>query len=339
MPIERFDTNTPKELQERVFKIIRNTFKQNNLSGKMRAIDKLKIVIEAMSNRGIAIEETNHIPNYLGESPYKSYKIALKSQNVYPHITYDALYIYFEANDVDLYLGYESTDEIIFALTELNKQADSIAVLAHNQCSTFRQLINSAPSTRYEDLICTLNNKGFATQEIAREQAKKYLTENTVYRTLHIASFETFDLGIYNDDNYTTLFWGTINNSIEIVENTPEAIICQLIAIDKQLPQIMESCQAGIVLDKKKQKTKEIAISTIESVVKMQLSGSNLLYKLTTNDEQATLSIHINHKAILEIDISYNNFMPALSKIKTTIEKLNSIMDELGQPIRIQSYR
>lgn len=123
---------------------------------------------------------------------------------------------------------------------------------------------------------------------------------------------------------------------ITITHFKVQEVIDLLLQLDKDMPYIIKTCKADILKAEKKAKMKALSKSTVASVVKATLKGTGIKYKLDLHDSRAYLTVKLDYDLETKFALSYKDFMKKIVHVTSTVEQLNAIMRNLGQPLRIK---
>ena len=115
-----------------------------------------------------------------------------------------------------------------------------------------------------------------------------------------------------------------------------QEVIDLLLQLDKNMPSIIKTCKAEILKEEKKAKMKALSKATVSSVVKATLKGTGIKYKLSLHDSRAYLTVKLDYDLETKFALSDKDFMKKIVHVTSTVEQLNNIMHNLGQPLRIK---
>ena len=158
-------------------------------------------------------------------------------------------------------------------------------------------------------------------------------------RELTLLQFKNFDccLNVYSSVEVSLEFKkGTSYYDIRITNFTIKDVIDLLLQLDKDMPTIIKTCKADILKEEKKAKMKALSKATVSSVVKATLKGTGIKYKLDLHDSRAYLTVKLDYDLETKFALSYKDFMKKIVHVTSTVEQLNTIMRNLGQPLRIK---
>lgn len=200
-------------------------------------------------------------------------------------------------------------------------------------CKGLYQLKSTDSSIDADDLLHRLKASGIETNK-----DEKLLTPYQSYwyeEDLTLLQFKNFDccLCSRSDQIYLTF---SRNEEYRITEYTPQDVIDCLLKVDQDMPQFISSCKADILKEQKKAKMKAMNRATVTAVVKSTLKGTGIKYKLDLNENQAYLTVKLDHDLETKFALSYKDFMKKIVHVVSTVEQLNTIMQNLGQPLRIK---
>ena len=158
-------------------------------------------------------------------------------------------------------------------------------------------------------------------------------------KDLTLLRFKNFDCCLNICSNYTSLEFERVSGyyDINVTNSTTQEVVDWLLQLDKDMPSIIKACKKSILQAEKKAKMKALNKSTVASVVKATLKGTGIKYKLDLRDTQAYLTVKLDHGLETKFALSYKDFMKKIVYVVSTVEQLNSIMQNLGQPLRIKS--
>lgn len=94
---------------------------------------------------------------------------------------------------------------------------------------------------------------------------------------------------------------------------------------------LVHSCEVR----SKKRKFNEISI---ENVLKAKLSGTGIKYQLRKQQYRVALTLTMSHNTQATFYIQHSKFREQLEMIMPAVERLNNLMDELGQGIRVRAF-
>ena len=171
------------------------------------------------------------------------------------------------------------------------------------------------------------------------EHTVPYQNYRWTKKELTLLRFKNFDccLNVHSCDASLEFGIGTNYYDIRISNYTSQEVIDLLLQLDKDMPSIIKTCKADILKAEKKAKMKAISKATVSSVVKATLKGTGIKYKLDLNENQAYLTVKLDKNLETKIALSYKDFMKKIVLITSTVEQLNTIMRNLGQPLRVKS--
>lgn len=153
---------------------------------------------------------------------------------------------------------------------------------------------------------------------------------------LTLLVFKNYDccLCISSDKDLSLKFPGKKEDCIK--HYNPQEVIDFLLLIDRDMPQIISSCKAKIQKRQKKAKMKAMSKATVTAVVKSTLKGTGIKYKLDLNENRAFLTVKLDHDLETKFALSYKDFMKKIAHVVPTVKQLNTIMQNLDQPLRIK---
>ena len=171
------------------------------------------------------------------------------------------------------------------------------------------------------------------------EHTDPYQNYRWTKKELTLLRFKNFDccLNVLSSDVSLEFGMGTSYYDIRITHYTVKDVIDLLLQLDKDMPSIIKTCKAVILKAEKKAKMKAISKATVSSVVKATLKGTGIKYKLDLNENQAYLTVKLDKNLETKFALSYKDFMKKIVLITSTVEQLNTIMRNLGQPLRVKS--
>lgn len=205
-------------------------------------------------------------------------------------------------------------------------------------CYKLKRDEEAEPFTIFE-LVEALNAKGYTLSE-NEEEVKPYLGFMWHKDYLFLVKMHNGDCGLckYENNEGMTIFVGRgANNGYYVKGVRLETVVELIVQIDNELPEIITKCQEQILKEEKKAKKLALSKSTIDTVVKATLKDTGIQYKLSLSSQKAILTLRLDNGLETNIHLSYKNFMDKIPYIKSTVERLNGIMSELGQPLRIKA--
>lgn len=195
------------------------------------------------------------------------------------------------------------------------------------------QLKSTESSIDTDDLLQKLKASGIATN---KEEKLLYSYQSYWYKEdLTLLQFKNFDCCLCSRSNNIYLKFSR-NEEDRITEYNPQEVIDCLLQVDLDMPQFISSCKAAILKEQKKAKMKAMSKATVTAVVKSTLKGTGIKYKLDLNENQAYLTVKLDHDLETKFALSYKDFMKKIVYVVSTVEQLNKIMQNLGQPLRIK---
>lgn len=158
-------------------------------------------------------------------------------------------------------------------------------------------------------------------------------------KDLTFLRFKNFDCCLNVQSNDASLEFEKVSRyyDIKVTHFTTQNVIDLLKQLDKDMPAIIKTCKADVLKEEKKAKMKALSKATVASVVKATLKGTGIKYKLDLHDGRAYLTVKLDYDLETKFAISYKDFMKKIVHVTSTVEQLNTIMRNLGQPLRIKS--
>lgn len=92
-----------------------------------------------------------------------------------------------------------------------------------------------------------------------------------------------------------------------------------------------------IISVQKRAKKKSLTEVSIEAIVKARLKGTGIKYIMRKQQYRVALTLCIGRNSQATFYIQHSKFREQLELILPTVEQINSLMEELGQPIRIKA--
>ena len=157
-------------------------------------------------------------------------------------------------------------------------------------------------------------------------------------KVLTLLQFKNFDccLNVDSDDFSLEFEKSSSYYDKKVSYFTAKEVIDLLLQLDKDMPSIIKTCKAEILKEEKKAKMKALSKATVSSVVKATLKGTGIKYKLDLHDNRAYLTVKLDYDLETKFALSYKDFMKKIVHVTSTVEQLNTIMRNLGQPLRIK---
>lgn len=99
----------------------------------------------------------------------------------------------------------------------------------------------------------------------------------------------------------------------------------------KEWHELVHSCE-------KRAKIRKLNEVSIEAVLKAKLSGTGIRYQMRKQQYRVALTLTMKHNTQATFYILHSKFREQLDMILPAVEQLNTLMDELGQAIRVKAY-
>lgn len=99
---------------------------------------------------------------------------------------------------------------------------------------------------------------------------------------------------------------------------------------EKEWDEMVQSVQ-------KRAKKKSMTEVSIETIVKARLKGTGIKYIMRKQQYRVALTLCLGHNTQATFYIQHSKFREQLELILPTVDQLNKLMDELGQPIRVKA--
>ena len=149
--------------------------------------------------------------------------------------------------------------------------------------------------------------------------------------------FHNYDVCLLGKDQAISLYFFNNRHTIHILDRSARDIVKLLLKLDDDMPKMIKKAKQTVATERKKHKMKEISKTTLTAIVKAQLKGSGIKYRLELGDQQAFLTLQLQHGLETKIRLNYKTFMQKVPHINDMVHQINSIMDVMGQPIRIKA--
>lgn len=215
------------------------------------------------------------------------------------------------------------------------KVSDSI----YTMCYKLDRDNGAAPFTIF-DLVDALKSKGYTLEEDKEEiklYTSGYMSDQDDYFLVKMKHGDCV-LQKYQHNSGMTIFAKRgYRNGTYVREMRLEDVVEMIVRVDNELPAIIKKCQKAILQSDKNAKKLAINKRTLDTMVKTALKGTGIKYRLSLADQRALLTLQLDHGLETNIHLSYKNFMDTIPHIQSTVERLNEIMKELEQPLRIKA--
>lgn len=106
---------------------------------------------------------------------------------------------------------------------------------------------------------------------------------------------------------------------------------------DADLEQWEKAWDEIVTSVQKRAKKKSLTEVSIETIVKARLKGTGIRYNMRKQQYRVALTLCIGHNSQATFYIQHSKFREQLELILPTVEQINKLMDELGQPIRVKA--
>ncbi len=125
------------------------------------------------------------------------------------------------------------------------------------------------------------------------------------------------------------------NNFFDVTRNEENAIARVFIEIDKQYPQ-WESEWNDIYIEISKQtKNADIAIITINALVRNKIKNSGLQYSIEHNPDKSLLWLKLENNRQICLPINHNEIAEICNNLPSTIQEITTLIDQIPSEIRI----
>ncbi len=149
--------------------------------------------------------------------------------------------------------------------------------------------------------------------------------KNVTFRMVHS---EAYRLGVR-----IGFFVG--NNLFDITRNEENAIAQVFLEIDRLYPQ-WENEWNDIFLEISKQtKNIDIAVVSINALVRSKLKGSGLQYHIDHDPKISHISVKISNGRQIRIPIPHDSIAETISKLMEIIKRTTAILEQIPEPIRV----
>ena len=180
---------------------------------------------------------------------------------------------------------------------------------------------------------------------------KLRVAEYAIILTIQKQEFEQIQVGVSNTCvslRCPTAFVITIRNHGSGTHFSSKHIWCQSnhrddiiglfdkICADYEMN--MNEFQAALWKFRKEQKIHQLAQTSIRTVVSAILLQTNHEWNLTEEASRSVLQIKMRHGMMMEISLGHKSFTKKIPEMKTVIEQMEQLLDEIPYPVTIRRY-
>lgn len=106
---------------------------------------------------------------------------------------------------------------------------------------------------------------------------------------------------------------------------------------EQHLEQWNQEWEEMVLSVQKRAKKKTLNEISIEAIVKARLKGTGIKYRMQKQQYRVALTLCLGHNTQATFYIQHSKFREQLELVLPTVNQLNQLMDELGQPIRVKA--